>query len=215
MGLYTGAVFFISILNVAVLVLTITQMTGDLFQARDMKAPIVQINRSTPRDVYILPGNQPNGVGHGLGTGSWPELNFEVRLSACTVGLVTLAFLIQWRRDGRSAQLIVLLMLLSAAFLHGAAYFLDASEYHEALTQGNTWAIAQGSRVVTHRYLAMLIFDAFCGFFLFIFSVTNLYHHARQAREPHYQMEGRDYGWWCWGESQVEADEKAAMKHLN
>eukprot|EP01061_Rhynchopus_euleeides_P030903 TRINITY_DN511_c0_g1_i1.p2 TRINITY_DN511_c0_g1~~TRINITY_DN511_c0_g1_i1.p2 ORF type:complete len:473 (+),score=217.13 TRINITY_DN511_c0_g1_i1:66-1484(+) len=208
------ACLFVGVVNAVVLVLTITQQTNDLFQPRNAALPMKNFDRTVPRDLYIIPGNQPNGMGHGLGTGSWPQLNFELRLSANAVALVVLSFLIQWRRDGRLGQLFVLLFLFSAGALYASAFFLDYDEYDSAEAQGTEWAEAQGSLMIQHRYTALIIFDGFCAFTLLLFSLYNLLQYLIQCRDPINKTEARPYGWWCCGENQARKQTKAAIREL-
>ena len=205
---------FVGVCNAVVLALTITQTSSAYFKSPNMLHPIKNYEENTARDLYILPGDQPWGVGHGLGTGSWPLLNFELRLSANALALVVLSFLIQWRRDGRFAQICVLTLLLAAGAIYIACFFIDFDEYDHSYDQGDAWATAKGATVVRYRYVATLIFDCFCGFGLLIFSVINLFRYIKQCGDPLNKTESRPYGWWCRGEWAAKKESKAANKAL-
>eukprot|EP01064_Diplonema_japonicum_P033150 TRINITY_DN646_c3_g3_i1.p1 TRINITY_DN646_c3_g3~~TRINITY_DN646_c3_g3_i1.p1 ORF type:complete len:488 (+),score=135.04 TRINITY_DN646_c3_g3_i1:62-1465(+) len=202
------AVFLLACINGTLLALTITQTTGDLLQFKGEATPRYNPFRTTPVDQYIIQGDE------AIRYGSWPLLNFEIRLSTNALALVVLAFLIQWRRDGRFAQFCVLLLLLAASVLYLSAFSLDYIEYDAAFDDGCQFAKANSQECVYSRYLATLIFDGFCGFLLLFFSVFNLYQWLLQAAKPREVIEGRTYGWWWNGEWAAKKQAKAVNRAL-
>eukprot|EP01059_Diplonema_ambulator_P022308 TRINITY_DN37598_c0_g1_i1.p1 TRINITY_DN37598_c0_g1~~TRINITY_DN37598_c0_g1_i1.p1 ORF type:complete len:470 (+),score=197.61 TRINITY_DN37598_c0_g1_i1:58-1467(+) len=199
-------VFLVACINGTLLALSVTQSTGDLLQFVGEATPRYNPYRTTPVDQYIIQGDE------AIRYGSWPKLNFELRLSANAAAIVILAFLIQWRRDGRFAQLFVLLGLFADAVVYLAAFSLDYIEYRSAHEDGCNYAKANAQECSYQRYQAIVIFDGFCGFLLLIFSSFNLLQYLKQAQKPHEVIEDRDYGWWCFGEWAAKAEAKKHAK---
>jgi hypothetical protein len=183
---------------------SITQSTGQLIQPPGYNKPIFNDGYNWPRDLYVIGGEE------AFRYGSWPEANFLLRLSANVVSVVTLAFAIQWRNDGRLMQLVVMIASLLGGALYLTAFHWDYIEISTA-HDGGCYPSANGNQCIYMRYIVMLVFDMINGTFLILFNVRNLWVWFIQARNP-IEQEHVAYGWWFFGEWQAKAEEQAKDK---
>ncbi|KAJ9463274.1 hypothetical protein DIPPA_26538b, partial [Diplonema papillatum] len=144
----------------------------------------------------------------------WPKVNFDLRLAVNALAIVVLSFLIQWRNDGRTAQIYVLSLLFCSSIIYLVAFAFDYYEFKDVRDAGCAYQESNGHRCEYKKYMALVIFDALCGFPLLIFSVFNLFRFLAQARSPVNTMESRDYGWWCFGEWAERKRQKQFAKSL-
>ena len=167
------------------------------------KEPRYNIYRNTPRDLYVIQGDE--WIRHG----SWPESNFDLRLSANAFSLVIVAFGIQWVRTGRFTQLIVILSLIGGGILYLSSFALDLMEYNDVISEGCSYQEANFSKCVYYRYQALIILDGFCGFLLCFFGTYFLVTHQQQCARPRELLDTHPYGWWFYGEWKAKRAAKA------
>eukprot|EP01065_Artemidia_motanka_P017322 TRINITY_DN207_c6_g3_i3.p1 TRINITY_DN207_c6_g3~~TRINITY_DN207_c6_g3_i3.p1 ORF type:complete len:487 (+),score=185.05 TRINITY_DN207_c6_g3_i3:45-1505(+) len=187
--------------NLCLVGLGATQSTGVLLEPPGYDKPITNDGYNLPRTLYVITGTD------AFRNGGWDEFNFLLRLSVNTVALVTIAFAIQWRRDGRLMQAWVILLGLVAGVIYMIAFAVDWEELAGVLDDGCPYENAKNHICVYHRYYATVIFDAFCGLLLILFNVRNCYIWLVQCRKP-IEKEHVSYGWWCCGEWAAKKQEE-------
>jgi len=160
----------------------------------------------TPVTVYVIHGEE------AMRFGSWKEENFLLRLSTGAIALNTVGFGIQWRRDGRNAQLMVISLMIMSGVMYLAAMGVDARDLVAARTNGFQWLSANNLIVLQRRYEAVVILEGFTGLIYFVFGVYSMYQMKAQAGNPgdpwatEEEIEVRKlnpvhpYGWWFHGE---------------
>eukprot|EP01062_Namystynia_karyoxenos_P055504 TRINITY_DN463_c0_g1_i1.p1 TRINITY_DN463_c0_g1~~TRINITY_DN463_c0_g1_i1.p1 ORF type:complete len:547 (+),score=246.20 TRINITY_DN463_c0_g1_i1:121-1641(+) len=190
--------------NGCLLGLSTTQSTGILLQSPGYNGPIHNEGYVLPRNLYVIQSTQQ------FRNGGWPEHHFLLRLSANTVALVTVAFAIQWRRDGRLTQLCVMLLSIVAGICYITAFALDFAQLVFVRDPNSTCEYEEqnGNRCVYHRYWATILTDAFLGFIFILFNFRNLIVWFKQARRP-IETEHVQWGWWCFGEWDAKKIERA------
>jgi len=190
-----------AICNLILLALSITQSGGTFSLPPGYSEPIYNGGYRWPVNVYLIQGTD------AFRFGSWPEHHFDIRIGANILATVLLAFLIQWRRDGRRAQLCVIALSIVAACMYLAVFALDYMLLSDQLQEkACPYEATKSQRCVFHRYYATVIIEAFIGFSLLVFNVRNLVAFMAQCKKP-VEREHADYGWWCNGEWENESDE--------
>eukprot|EP00756_Hemistasia_phaeocysticola_P024128 Hpha_TRINITY_DN15930_c2_g7::TRINITY_DN15930_c2_g7_i3::g.74772::m.74772 len=161
---------------------------------------------SKPVTVFVVHGEE------AIRIGSWKEENFLLRLSTGAIALNTVGFGIQWRRDGRNAQLVVILLMVLSGVLYLAALGVDGRDLADTKDRGFQWLSANNLIVEQRRYQAVVILDAVAGVLYLAFGLYSLYQMKNQAAEPgdpwaspeeiEFRKENptHPYGWWWHGE---------------
>jgi len=207
--LFNFAVMFCATLNIVSVVLSATQSTLDIYQAEGMESPIYNVGRRYPIDIWII--RTMEAIPGGLGNGSWPVTNFYVRLFTNLLALVASAFLIQWRRDGRKDQLVVMFMLTIAAVGYIWAFIIDASSLVDA-TENCSYAKPLNMACNFMQYEVTVAFDGLCVLSIVCFVLAAFRKWYKLAQPGRFE---RAYGWWCFGEWEHEkqvAAEQASME---
>lgn len=204
------------ILSVSLLALSATQSTGIYKEQGVGYEGVPMFNdvlgtrynefHKTPVTVYVIHGEE------AVRFGSWKEENFLLRLSTGAIALNTVGFGIQWRRDGRNAQLVVITLMIISGVMYLAALGVDANDLIQSKNRGFQWLSANNLIVLQRRYEAVVILDAFTGILYFLFGVYSMYQMKAQAADPGdpwaspEEIEQRKanpvhpYGWWWHGE---------------
>eukprot|EP01060_Flectonema_neradi_P002178 TRINITY_DN1132_c0_g1_i2.p1 TRINITY_DN1132_c0_g1~~TRINITY_DN1132_c0_g1_i2.p1 ORF type:complete len:480 (+),score=100.34 TRINITY_DN1132_c0_g1_i2:63-1502(+) len=191
--------------NAVLIGLTATQTTSDFLMGPQDKEPRFNIYRNTPRDLYVIQGDE--WIRHG----GWPEANFDLRLATNAFAIVILAFGIQWVRTGRFTQLIVILSLMGSGVMYLSAFAIDLMEYRDVINDGCSYQEANFSKCVYYRYQALIILDGLCGFILFLFGTYFLVTHQQQCARPREVLDSHPYGWWFYGEWEAKRAAKARL----